>query len=213
MKQYEVVNILDLLDARGRSYTERYLKKFSCKKNPDVEAFVRNKAISFAKARTAITYLVIDNEKSPADGFFSEMASKHVLGYFTVANTSLNKPVTAPDEETEKILARFSKPLGDNKTSVMATLLIAQFAKNDALPEEIKAKFKGSKLMTLALEQVQHLHNSMGGCTVFLECADTPALITFYEGQGFFRIGERYTDNNSYLLQYMKVLDPKNTTE
>ncbi|MCD8286567.1 MAG: hypothetical protein LUD50_05020 [Clostridia bacterium] len=222
--EYEIINILDLIRDMGRPFTEKTLKKFSCPKNPDVEAFIRNKAIGFAKTRTAITYLVVGTKKPSSNKASTEVpveetstekpsteekVSKFTLGYFTLANKPIAKPIEAFNEETERTLSRFSYDIEGSTTKVMASLLIAQFAKNDALPDDVKAEFKGSDLMNLALKQVRNLHSKMGGCTVYLECTDTPFLIDFYKKQGFFRAGERQTED-SYLLRFMTVLQKHN---
>ncbi|MCD8307560.1 MAG: hypothetical protein LUD51_04980 [Clostridia bacterium] len=201
------ISIMDLLRHMEGSALKKLLKNFSCPKNPDVEAFIRYKAIGFAKKKTAVTYLVLGTDGSSSDEPSSKAASPLILGYFTLANKSLAKPETAPDAETEEILSRFARtPVEGGSTKVMASLLIAQFAKNDALSDDVKAEFKGSELMNFALGQVRHLHNEMGGSTVFLECEDIEALKKFYGEQGFFLIGKRKTKDVTSLLQYMKVL-------
>ena len=55
-----VVNILDLIDMGGREVLELKLATFSSPKNPEIEDFIRNKAISFATGKLSITYLVND---------------------------------------------------------------------------------------------------------------------------------------------------------
>ncbi len=43
-----VINILDLIDIGGRAVIERKLATFSSPKNPEIEDFIKNKAINFA---------------------------------------------------------------------------------------------------------------------------------------------------------------------
>ncbi|MCD8295804.1 MAG: hypothetical protein LUE27_11290 [Clostridia bacterium] len=209
----ETFNISDLLQRKKRPYVEGILKNFRCPKNLDVEAFIRHKAINFARKGIAATYLVFGKRESSSNESSTEKVTGFPLGCFVLANKPIATPTETPDDEAEKIISRFSYDIDGNGTMAMASLLIAQFAKNDALPDEIKAEFKGSELMKAALEHVRHIHKEEGGCTVYLECEDNPFLIDFYEGQGFFLFGERYTKDSTRMLQYMKVLDSKNTTE
>ncbi len=204
--KYDVININDILQLKGRSFTEKSLKRFSCPKNPDVEAFVKSKAISFAKKYLAVTYLVVGTDETLSTESSLTTASPFTVGYFTLTHKPWAKPIVATDAETEEILSSFSYDVDGSITKVMSPFLIAQFAKNDALPDDVKAEFSGSKLMEFALEKVQHIQDEVGGRTVHLECEDVPALKKFYEGQGFRLVGERTTNRQVKMLQYLKVL-------
>ena len=57
-----VVNILDLIDMGGSEVIEHKLATFSSPKNPEIEDFIRKKAISFATGKLSITYLVNDGD-------------------------------------------------------------------------------------------------------------------------------------------------------
>ena len=61
---YNVINILDMIDSVGEDAVSAALSKFSCLKNLEIEDFIRNNAIDFAKKKMSITYLVYgDNGK------------------------------------------------------------------------------------------------------------------------------------------------------
>lgn len=51
------VNIQDMLKAIGEKEVFSILSDFSCPLNVEVEDFVRNKSIDFAKRKLSITYL------------------------------------------------------------------------------------------------------------------------------------------------------------
>lgn len=53
------VNIQDLLKAIGEEKLQRLLSDFSSPLNEEVEEFVRDKSIEFARKKLSITYLVI----------------------------------------------------------------------------------------------------------------------------------------------------------
>ena len=58
--ELKVVNILDLIDVIGEDETKNILSVFICQKNPEIENFVRNSAVDFAKRKISITYLFVD---------------------------------------------------------------------------------------------------------------------------------------------------------
>ncbi|MCM1160291.1 MAG: hypothetical protein NC412_03615 [Roseburia sp.] len=59
MKEYTVANILDLLEMIGEDKVNFALSEFSCSRNMEIEDFVHNNAIDFAKKKMSITYLVL----------------------------------------------------------------------------------------------------------------------------------------------------------
>ena len=56
MKEYTVVNILDMLEAIGEENLSAILSDFSCPINKEIENFVWHNAIEFAKKKMSITY-------------------------------------------------------------------------------------------------------------------------------------------------------------
>lgn len=49
MKHFEIVNILDMIGAIGEAKLKKCLSDFSCPINSEIEQFVMNNAIGFAK--------------------------------------------------------------------------------------------------------------------------------------------------------------------
>lgn len=62
MKEYTVVNILDMLEAIGEENLSVILSDFSCPINKEIENFVWHNAIEFAKKKMSITYFLMDAE-------------------------------------------------------------------------------------------------------------------------------------------------------
>ena len=62
MSNYAVMNILDFMDVMGEDNLKVVLSEFSCPKNLEIEEFMRKNAIEFAKRKTSITYLLVDDE-------------------------------------------------------------------------------------------------------------------------------------------------------
>ena len=60
MKQFETINILDMIGAIGETKLKQRLSEFSCPVNPEIERFVMDHAIEFAKKKLSVTYFVIN---------------------------------------------------------------------------------------------------------------------------------------------------------
>lgn len=61
---YAVVNILDYMELIGEESVVDVLSGFSCPKNKEIENFVRNNAVEFAKRKMSITYLLLDESRA-----------------------------------------------------------------------------------------------------------------------------------------------------
>ena len=55
----------------GEETLNDFLSSFSCPKNPEVEAFLRNNAIEFTKKSQSVTYLVFDPLSTQMVGYFA----------------------------------------------------------------------------------------------------------------------------------------------
>ena len=67
MNHYEAVNILDMLNAIGEDAVKNILSDFSCPKNFEIESFVKQNALEFAKRKMSVgSYFRFDTQGSPA---------------------------------------------------------------------------------------------------------------------------------------------------
>lgn len=64
MTGYRVVNLGILIEELGEDTVKDILSSFSCPLNPDVEGFLKHKAIDFAKQSWAQTHLVFASFKN-----------------------------------------------------------------------------------------------------------------------------------------------------
>ena len=109
MNHYEAVNILDMLNAIGEDAVKNILSDFSCPKNFEIESFVKQNALEFAKRKMSITYLVIDEEGQLAaifalthkavqltnEGFFLSKSDSSLYRLcFVMSNLSLKNGLT-----------------------------------------------------------------------------------------------------------------------
>lgn len=51
MREYNVFNVLDLIESIGEEQVVQLLSDFSCPQNFGMESFLQNKAIQFAKQK------------------------------------------------------------------------------------------------------------------------------------------------------------------
>ena len=186
-----VINILDLLDYGGIEVVENKLATFSSPKNPEIEDFIRNKAVSFATGKLSITYIVYDEDTG------------NILGYFTLTHKSIVINGENLSSTSRKKMARYSRMDASTRNYMASSFLLAQFGKNYALAE--KERISGSELMELANGVLVDIQRRIGGGIVYLDCEDKEALTAFYESQNFKRFDDRFSseDNQKY-IQFMR---------
>ncbi|MBQ8509681.1 MAG: GNAT family acetyltransferase [Clostridia bacterium] len=192
MSSYEIVNIFDMLDMIGEESLQSDLSCFSCEKNMEIENFVRFKAIDFAKRKSSITYLVIDEEGS-------------ILGIFTLTHKVISIVSPKLGKSAADRLKRYSQYDSENDTYTISAFLIAQFGKNYAVTDN---RLSGNELMDCALGTLKSIQRSIGGGVVYLECEENiPKLREFYtnEHNRYIAFGRRESTDVNY-LQLFRLL-------
>lgn len=185
-------NLQVLIDRAGREAVSGLLDGFSCPLDPDIEQFVREKAIDFSDRGIAKTHLV-----------FSGEPDFRFVGIYALAPKILSLPGEALSNTTRRRIERFGRHDAQSDTYTIPTILLAQFGKNYAfgLNEEVE----GCDLLEVACNKIRSLQNEMGGGLVFAECKDTPKLISFYERNGFRSfMGDQTAEND--LVKLIKFL-------
>lgn len=186
-----ISNILDEIKAVGEDDLKNDLKSFSCKTNEEIETFIREKAIDFAKRKLSITYLVEDIN----DGA--------ILGYFTLTHKSIVVDAANLSKSSEKKLARYSRKDAKTGNYMASAFLLAQFGKNYAVDEG--KRISGSELMSFADIVLIDIQYRIGGGIVYLDCEDHDKLIKFYSGQNFKRFDDRFAEEeNKEYIQFMR---------
>ena len=186
-------NILDFLEEEGEDLLKSILATFSCPVNPEIEKFLKERAIDFAKRRLSITYLVTDND----DGEF--------LGYFTLTHKAILLDGKDFSKTMQRKLNRYSRLDKQTGNYMASAFLLAQFGKNYGVDEG--KHVSGSELMELVNDILLDIQRRIGGGIVYLDCEDRPQLISFYEDKGFQKFAERFSeeDNQKY-IQFMRFL-------
>ena len=189
----KLVNILDGLETLGEEAMRADLSSFVSAKNPEIEDFLREKAIEFAKRKISITYLITD----VADGA--------ILGYFTLTHKSVILNGEGLSRTFQKRLAMFSRLDRDTGNYVVSAFLLAQLGKNYAIEEN--RRISGKAMMKLVNDVLLDVQRRIGGGVLYLDCEDTQKLKNFYKGENFKEFADRFSleDERKY-IQFMRFL-------
>lgn len=195
MSECIAVNIQDMLKAIGEEELQKLLSDFSSPLNEEVEDFVRNKSIEFAKKKLSITYLVIKR---------TDRGKNVLAGIFTLAHKAVEVTNTNISNTARRKLARYAKLDEETDRYNVSAFLIAQFGKNSAVPEEWK--ISGNEIMDLTFEILKHVQYYVGGGVVYLDCEDIDKVLEFYQNNynRFKRFGERTSESEG--KRYLQLL-------
>lgn len=188
MEQFETVNILDMAKAIGESKLRQRLTGFSCPINSEIEHFVVDNAIEFAKKKLSITYFVVNKNGK-------------IVAIFTLAHKAVEIGGAKLSNSKRKKISRYAILDSKSNSYTVSAFLIAQLGKNFAI--EGGKTIGGDELMDLTFDILEKVQHEVGGGIVFLECEDRPKLLGFYqkEKNGFIPFDERYsvTDHTKYV--------------
>ena len=192
-------NLRDLLAELGEERTSEILSAFECPLNPDVQSFLREKAILFSKHGYASTYLV----------FASYQGSVVLIGNYALAMKAVVIKGSLLSSQWRGRLRRFAFYDSDLKQFTLSLPLIGQLGKNYA--HHYDRLISGDDLLGIACETVREIQLMSSGKMVYLECEDVLPLTSFYERNGFFRFANRNLDGDErdlsqtpYLVQMIK---------
>ena len=184
-------NILDMIENSGENDLSNDLSAFSSPLNPEIEGFIREKAIDFAKRKLSITYLVND------------LSDGSILGYFTLTHKSIIINDANLSSTAKRKLARYSRMDKTSGSYMASAFLLAQFGKNYGI--DGGKRISGAQLMQLATDVLVSIQRQIGGGIIYLDCEDKPDLVSFYTEQNFKRFDDRFSleDDQKY-IQFMR---------
>ena len=198
-EEFFILNIREYLrqGEGGEDLLKQVLSTFSCKKNVDVEKFLRNQAVDFTKKNQSVTYIVLTAK------------SGLMVGYFTITVKPISVNGAGFSNTVKRKIARVSEQDPVNGTYSLAAYLIAQLGKN--FSNGANEMITGEQLLGLAIEKIKELQYMAGGMVVFLEAENEEKLLDFYEKQnGFKRFDTKEiksgTEDTHTLVQLLKVL-------
>lgn len=187
MNRFSTINILDLVETIGEDETREILSEFKCTVNPEIEYFLHNNALEFAKRKMSITYLVVDD-------------NAQIIAYFTLTHKPALVPCELLSKNGRKKIERHARRDEATNAYTVSAFLIAQFGKNERYIDSIH--YPGIELMDQAIEVLRDVQRKIGGGIVFLECENKEKLLKFYQNEhnNFFVYGERKSEieNISY---------------
>ena len=195
-KEYNIQTLDELIGMKnGEQYFTLVADSFRSI-NPDVEFFIKTKAVQSSRLKTSVTYLISKDISETEIDF---------VGYFTLASKILRVPEQGLSKSEKKLLRLYSHFDETNNTYNCPAVLIAQFGRNF---NESSESIKGQTMMDIVIAQIEIIQSLVGGKTVFLECENNIKLISFYESQNFklLAVPSHFSKTNKELLQMYRIL-------
>ena len=198
MNSIHVSNILDIIEdedeaviPEGLIFAQKLIKTFRCIKNAEIEHFLYNNAVDFARKRQAITYFVLDDNDD-------------VIAYFSLTHKAVKIDGSRLSNTVCRGLDRHAEKDIDGSGYNASAFLIAQFGRNSAYNGEID--FSGNELMARSFKSLKAAQHLVGGGIVYLECEDEPHLLEFYanDANRFREFSER--DSKAEGIVYKQLL-------
>ncbi|WP_306574666.1 N-acetyltransferase [Anaerotruncus massiliensis (ex Togo et al. 2019)] len=204
MDGYVQVSLGDMIEQIGEGRVKSILSSFSCPMNPDIEYFLKHRAIEFAKQSMTPTHLIFSSYKDKLE----------LIGYFSLTI----KTFRVYKDRISRALCDKIKKFGvfdaDQRVYMIPAPLIAQLGKN--FSKGLDKLISGDELLQMAIDKIAMIQQSIGGKVVYVECEDKPKLLDFYRRNGFVRFGERRLDLDeksrmygTELIQLLKVVKRK----
>ena len=205
MDGYVQVSLGDMIEQIGEVIAVKsILSSFSCPMNPDIEYFLKHRAIEFAKQSMTPTHLIFSSYKDKLE----------LIGYFSLTI----KTFRVYKDRISRALCDKIKKFGvfdaDQRVYMIPAPLIAQLGKN--FSKGLDKLISGDELLQMAIDKIAMIQQSIGGKVVYVECEDKPKLLDFYRRNGFVRFGERRLDLDeksrmygTELIQLLKVVKRK----
>lgn len=204
MTGYWQANLADMIEVLGEAVVRDELSHFSCPLNPDVEQFIKEKALEFGKAGFAATHLI----------YHSFKGKPVLVGYYALANKSVCIKGTQLNSKWRGRLRRFANYDEALKQYQIALPLIGQLGKN--YTNGYNQLITGDALLGFACQKIRETQLIFGGKMAYLECEDKPGLISFYRRNGFYEFAHRNLDKDEighdtsrYLVQMIKYFSDK----
>lgn len=200
MDGYVKISLKKLILNIGEEQTSKILSDFLCPLNPDIEDFLRIKAIEFEKQSISATHLI----------FASYQGNMVLAGYYTLSTKAFNITKAAITRSLSKRINKFATYDSGLKAYILPAPLLAQIGKN--YNNNYNTLILGDELLAIAIDDVKMIQQIAGGKVVYLECEDKQRLIDFYSRNGFVTFGNRSLDRDEtnlsgkYLVQMLKYL-------
>lgn len=169
-----LINLYNAVD-NNRETIEYGLNLFSCKKDPELETFIKKKSIDFELMNLSRTFILFNNTSTDIDGFFS----------LSIRTLVLDNSISSTKK---KLLSKH------NNVQYVSGFLIGQLARNDNA-----AKGTGKKLVLEAIKKIKEAQINVAGRFIYLDCKS--CLQFYYESLGFTFL-QKNKNNADYIQMY-----------
>jgi len=190
VKEYTIIPMGEILkEEYSQQKIEESFKKFSCRRETDLEDFLMHKAIPYENSNYGKTHLCIDNIALKKGEFA-------VLAYFTIAQKSLDIS-NLTKKKKRSVLGEY--PGRDGLNSVPA-YLIGQLGRCDTCNKE---ELRGHQILNECYHAISLAARVVGGNLLVLECREH-MYEKFYKNQGFKKLYNELSPEGLYTL-YKKI--------
>lgn len=186
-----LIALKKFLEMASEEKVAEVISFFKCEKDPDIENFIKDKAITYERKAKSRTYLIFDEEALLTGEF-------KLLAYFAVAMQTLKIPEGTSSSQIRRLDGLYSRK-GDGMITEIPAFLIGQLGKNDSYADEIV----GDEITDYALSVISRAQEIIGGRIVYIECQDKLELKEFYSRNGF-KVFRQDTDDK--LIQMVRLL-------
>ena len=161
-------------------------------RDPDIENFLKNKAVEFECLSKARTYLVCDESSLISNG------ELRILGYISLALKVLHVP-NGFSVRQRKELDGYRGKIKSELITDIPCYLIGQLARND---DTDRSRLTGCDLIEDAQRIIMESVKSVGGRFMMIECRKNEQLIQFYRDNGFVEISHE-SDGDLPMVQML----------
>ena len=177
MNGFKVISMESLL-AGGEEAVWEAIGEFSCRYNPEIDNYLRNRSVDFTRKSMTISHLVFDD------------AMGLCVGYFALTHKPVVFQADKLSGSQRKRIERFAKLDEDTGCYTVAAFLIAQIGKNYLAQNG--DLISGVALLDLAKDELLVAKQKIGGQIVFVEMEHgNEQLAKFYADNGFVLFGSR----------------------
>ena len=186
---FSVQNIAEVIDAHGKDVVDDIIDGFSCRYNPEIDAYLRDRAIDFTRKSMTVTHLVFDEDTGL------------LVGYFALTHKPVVFNADALSGTQRKRVERFARLNSKTGTYTVSAFLIAQIGKNYLAKNGNLVS--GGELLALARNRLLAAKGQIGGQIVFVEMEHgNSKLAKFYTDNGFVLFGTRDDFENGKPVTY-----------
>ena len=195
MSNLPVIPLSTWAEGKPDEEVSDFLKRFSCKKNKEVQWFLRKLSMRFARLNISATHLVLSED------------FERIVAYYTLVCKPLSVRADGLSEDSRSSLEEFCRLNVQRKCYDFSAYLIAQLGRNYA--QGLTESISGDELMALILDHLRRMRINLGGNVAFVEYERGNAkLLDYYTRNGFVAMhSQSDSGENDKLDQLFRFID------